>query len=355
MRLVKRKSNKRKSNKRKLNKPEELAFFCNSLYFTIKAGLPSLEGLEMMLEDMPNGEMKEEITELKKKCEEGVRFSEALGTSGKFPEYMTETIKLAHLLGREEESMAYLAQYYEKQATLKTIVKSAIMGPSVLIVIILGVLMVLSMKVIPLFEQLFRNMGSHLSNTAQMLVCIVDFFEQFNGIILFVLLGAILVLLVLRKAYGDKWLRGFKERFKVTEKIATFQLAEALNLALKSGLGIEEAMELTIPTIEHTKVKNKCEVILQKLQEGESFRRLLGEIKLFSPMMTKLLQLGIEVGELDSAMEKVSNRYEEEVQQHIQSIVGMLEPSIVGILCLLVSIILLSVMLPLMNIMSAIS
>lgn len=348
------KSIKGKVHLKKLSKPEEVAIFCNALYFTIKSGLPIAEGLDIMLEDMPKGKMKEDIRVIKEQLEEGMALEEALEVGGRFPVHMIQTIKLAHLLGREEESMQYLAQYYEKQAELKALIKSAVMGPSMLIVILLGVLIVLFIEVIPLFDQIFRNIGSSLASEAPLLVAVKSFLSQYGGLVGGVLIIILLVLIVVRRIYGEKWLRGVKRRFKISEKIAVAQLAQILTVSLKSGITLEQAIELALPIIEHPKVKKICGRLLQELDTGRSFKLLLIDTKLFSPMMTKLLQLGIEAGTLDVAMEKVAYTYEEEVKKQIQTVIGMIEPSVVGILCMLISGVLLSIILPLMRIMSAI-
>lgn len=339
---------------KKSSKMEEVAIFCNALYFTIKAGLSITEGIDIILEETPRGRLQHNISIVKEKLEEGMSLGEALEASQRFPNHMIQTIKLAHILGREEESMQHLAEYYEKQGELRALIKRAIMGPSMLIAILLGVLMVLFMEVIPLFDQIFTNIGSSLSRQAPLLVAMKNFLEQYSGLVGVLLVLFLTLLVALRVFKGDQWSRRLKSHFKISKKIAVAQFAQVLALSLKSGITLESAIALALPLIEHPKVKETCEWLLREIQVGGNFKQLLMETKLFSPMMTKLLQLGIQAGTLEMAMDKVAHTYDEEVKRQIETIIGMIEPSIVGALCILISGVLLSIILPLMNIMSSI-
>lgn len=123
---------------------------------------------------------------------------------------------------------------------------------------------------------------------------------------------------------------------------------------LSSGLDLDESVEMTEKLMEHPGTKKKIQRMKERMDSGVSFAEAAVETGLFSAIHSKMLKIGQQTGSMDTVMHQIAEQYEEEVDRRLSSLISALEPTLVAVLSLIVGIILLSVMLPLMGIMSAI-
>lgn len=140
----------------------------------------------------------------------------------------------------------------------------------------------------------------------------------------------------------------------LSAKIGVARFASAMSLMLSSGLDIDQALHMSEELVNNQTMKAKIAGMKELVAQGASFADGLVEMKVFSGVYASMLSVGFKTGAVDTVMKKIAQRYEEEINQRISALISVLEPTLIAILSVIVGMILLSVMLPLMGIMSSI-
>ena len=240
-------------------------------------------------------------------------------------------------------------------------VRSALLYPAVLLGLMLVVIGVLLVKVLPIFDEVYASLGSGLSGAAGGLLALGRWLEGAMPLLWAVLavLAALAALAALcavwepaRSGLPALWRRLSGDR-GVTRKLDDARLAQALAMGMAGGLPLEEALELAAGLLESGS-EARCRDCQSRLAQGESLGAALGKSGVLPARSCRLLELGQRGGAGDAAMERIAQDLMEEGERALEALVGRVEPALVLVCSLLVGLILLSVMLPLMNIMAAI-
>ena len=161
--------------------------------------------------------------------------------------------------------------------------------------------------------------------------------------------------------YFDAWAADFGETVTALELApsgkgyrARTRFASGMAMSLKSGLDMDESLTLAEKLVDYEPLRKQIAVCREDMKNGESFPKVLKESHIFGGMQERLMVIGYETGATDEVMEQSADLYQKELQDQIQKMIGILEPTLVGILCVIVGVILLSVMLPLAGIMAGI-
>jgi type IV pilus assembly protein PilC len=135
--------------------------------------------------------------------------------------------------------------------------------------------------------------------------------------------------------------------------MAAAKFASGMSLMLASGLDVDRSLELTLPLMTNSKMLKKVEKLIEMVTAGDTFTGSVVAVKIFTGMQGRMLTLGFKSGNLDSVMNEIADDYEREVDERLENLISIIEPTIVAILCVIVGLILLSAMLPLYGVMSA--
>ena len=335
----------------------ELASFCGQLALILHAGISSLEGLSIMAEDTPEGEGRTLLQGMLACMEQGGSFSQAVAESGCFPPYMVNMVTLGEQSGRLDDVITSLGSYYRREDELARSIKSAVTYPLVMLGMMVAVLLVLIVKVLPVFNQVFRQLGTGLTGISGAILRMGDALSRYS--IVFVVVAAIAALVCfyfIGTAPGRAAMQRFSTRFfatrKLAEMIACGRFASGMHLSLSSGLNIDESLELVARLVEHPAVAAKIEKMRTMMAEGSSFSDAVAETGLFSGVYARMISIGVKAGAVDDVLRQISEQYDEEIEQRMAGAIAKLEPTLVAVLSVAVGMILLSVMLPLMGIMS---
>lgn len=335
----------------------ETAAFCSQMSMILKAGISSYEGLAIMADDVTEGDEKELLSSAKEVLFESGSFHKALDSTGVFPAYMLSMVQIGEETGRLDEVMESLAIYYEREAGLASTIKNAITYPCIMILMMLAVILVLMTKVMPVFDQVFRQLGSEMGGFSKAVLSLGNALNSHIMIlvILLVLIAALGVFLTKSKA-GQRAVLKFTGKFHFTnvlsKEIATYRFANGMALTLSSGLTPEDCLKLTKPLIAEGPFASKVDACIEKVAGGEDLCESLLDSGIFTGVYTKMASIAARTGVMDEVMKKIAAAYEEEIDIRISKILAAVEPTLVVILSIAVGIILLSVMLPLINIMS---
>ncbi|WP_019850141.1 type II secretion system F family protein [Desulfitobacterium sp. PCE1] len=334
----------------------DLAVFCEQISMMIRSGIMLHAGMQMIADDTSNVQKKAIFQDVSTQLAKGDMLDVALRSSPVFPEYMIHMVEIGTSSGKLDTVLTALSAYYNRQQSMRDHIRSAVVYPFVLILMMLIVLIFLAAKVLPVFEQVFKSLGTQMSPWASHIMKIGSLFNQYSLVL--VLLFLLLVaagLFMTRMESGRTAFTGFLMGKKTSEKFAVATFTSSMALMLSSGLDLELAMRLSSQAISDRTVGKKVEGARALMAEGAlPFIEALQKSDLLSNAMTGLLSMGYQAGSVDSAMEYIAGIYEEEYQTALMRKVAMIEPVSIIIVSVLIGSILVSVMFPLLGVLSTI-
>ena len=337
----------------------EIAQFCQELSLLLHAGVEPGSGLILLAEDTADSSMHTLLNQLASLTDDGFPLSEALKRSGAFPSYVSRLLYIGEQTGRAEEALSALSLYYQQQVQLERRLRSALLYPAVLMLVMVAVIVVLLTKVLPVFNDVYGRLGGSLTGLAGGLLSIG---KALNAImpVLCVLLALVLVFLVLLSvsaSFRGKLLSGWQRRrghTGISKKLHTARFAQALAMGITSGLSAEESLKLASELLSDLPLASRCQSCAEQLAEGVSLSKALSAFDLLPPASCRLLEMGIRSGCSDTVMAQIARQLSEDSDAALEARLSQIEPVMVLSTSILIGIILLSVMLPLLHIMSAI-
>lgn len=340
----------------------ERVVFCEQMAMVLKSGMSVTEGLMMMKEDAGEAHpaQRDLFEQMERQMEETGMFCEALEEADAFPEYMVHMVRIGDQTGNLDEVMDGLAHYYEREENVKQDIKSALTYPLLMLVMMGVIVLVMMIKVLPVFAQVYEQLGSQMTGIAAVMLKAGEGIRVYYGWILLAVtaLGAVLFWLAGTEG-GRRLSRQFiRHSFltrKITEKMNVARFASALSMALRSGMSYDDSFQMVEMLMEgNDELKKSMEICKEKLEYGESFSRAAADAGMLSGLDARLIHIAEKTGETDQALNQVAMRADDEVTIRIQNMVSVLEPTMVAVLSVLVGGVLLSVMVPLMGVLSSI-
>ena len=346
--------------KKRILENSYISMFCREMYMLIESGAGPAESIMLLSDYEASGAGKEVMANLLASLDSGLTMSESLRQTGYFPTYMVNMITLGEKTGRMTATLKALADFYDRQDRIETSVKNAVFYPLIVLVMMVAIMLILIVQVLPMFNETFNRMGVQLNVLA---ASFMRFGAVINdlSLVLVIILGIIIVLAItiwtsptirtrlfsgIKRSWGHRGIMG---------DIATVRFVSALALTTASGLDTEEAVIMASNVSGGAKhVDEKHEECLKLLTDGNTLFEAIYRTGLISSRDNKMLMLGARGGMADVVMEQIVERKERRLQDKIERVISRLEPTLVIISSVLIGIVLLSVMLPLMSIMTSI-
>ena len=338
----------------------QTADLCRELALLIHAGIGLGDGLALLAEEEKPSPFRQMLTDMADDVDNGAFLSQAMEKTGCFPAFLTGLVYVGETTGKLEESMNALAVYHENRDRMHRQLVSALTYPAVLLGLMLVVIVILLGRVLPVFNEIYQSLGGRLTGVAGGLLAVGQLLNRglpFLGLLLVLVLGFLAGFRCSRR-FRTKvtaiWAESWGDR-GIARKWNNARFAQAMTMAFSSGLPVETAVEIAASLLRDVpSAAQRCDDCLRMLMEGSRLTDALTETDLLSPAAGRLLALGVRSGSGESAMEEISARMDEEARQALENLVSKVEPAMVLVTSVLVGIILMSVMLPLMNIMTAI-
>ncbi len=337
----------------------EIASFCEQLGFIIKSGISLREGLLLMSEDSANTRLGAALSgKILQALEFGDTFAHALKKTGMFPAYVINMVNIGETSGKLQEVLESLSAYYERSEAISRNIKSAVTYPLVMIVMMIAVIFIIIVEVLPVFQGVFQQLGSELSGFVQGIMQFGEAVSRSSVVIAVVAAVIILGFFLLRGTQAGKKLFAalYEKMFRKSAlAVASGRFASAMTLMLQSGMDVDSSLDMTYQLIDNNNSRKKIEMVKNSMQMGgKSFAQAIVDAGIFTGLYGKMITVGFKTGTLDVVMGKIASHYDDEINRRINSLIAALEPTLVVILSVIVGLILLSVMLPLMGVMSAI-
>ena len=346
-----------KSDTQKEMSPAELSLFFANLRLIYRSGLTPSEGFDVLKQGSQNDKYTEWLEELYKHSVDGLPLSKSLEKAGGLPDYALSLVRIGEATGRLEDTCLSLSDYYKRRDELSRIIRAALIYPLTMVFMVLVVVIVLLTEAMPVFDQVFNQLGLQLTGLAGSLLSVGQALRSSVLYISIVLAILIIVFVIIRLLpSGKRLFHTLYERAPITGtisfKMSLQRFAFAMSTMLKSGLDTDAALELAEPLIENSKVEEKVHAIRKNIQNNMGFKNAIEKSNLFQPEEMMLLAVGIRVGADAQVFDQVGNSIAASTEQKLERLIGALEPALVAFMCLLVGVILLSVMLPLLGILS---
>lgn len=337
----------------------EIASFCSQTAMLFQAGITPTESMHILLNDAETKESKEIMQTILDVCKTGESFSTALAQTNVFPGYVVNMIALGEESGILDNVLNSLATYYEREDSIAESIRSAVSYPFIMIGIMFLVIFVLLGKVMPIFNQVFIQLGSEMTGISSSLLNLGNTINRYSLIIL-VVLGLLVVgyLLATKTTRGKRITRKFLSVFPLTkgfyDKIAAGRFANGMALTICSGMDTYASLDLVSELTEHKELQKKIAHCKAEIHAGANLSEALTTAGIFSNLYARMVSVGFRTGSIDTVMQKIADSYDRETERKIRTIISVVEPTLVIILSVLVGLILLSVIFPLTGIMSSI-
>ncbi len=338
----------------------ELSYFCSQMAIILSSGISSVEGLYMIKnDDEVTIEEKTLYDSIIMAMEKGDYLAAALEKTEAFPPYVIRMTDIGEKTGTLDNVMDSLGRHYEREEEIRQSIRQAVSYPIVMAAMILVVILVLLLEVMPIFQQVFRQLGTEMTGFAGFLYKVGNIIGNYS-VALIVIFAAIMLLIFWSvctdkgRNWGKNFLGKFKFFRKVQEDISTSRFAGGMALALKSGFSSDIGMEMVSGIIDDNKFNEKIKDCRKKIADGEVFDEALRETGILTGVHARMITIGNRTGESDVVMERIAVLCQKQAETSINNALGAIEPVLVIALSIIIGAILLSVMFPLLGIVSSI-
>lgn len=342
-------------------KQSDVVIFTRQMSTLIDSGLPLIQGLDALARQQENPKFAEILTQIKTDVETGSTFAEALKKHPKlFDRLYTNMVAAGEMGGVLDSVMARLAAYMEKAQRLKRKVKGAMTYPAIVLGISIGVLSIILIFVIPVFEKMFKEFGHALPAPTQMVIDVSNFVKSYILLIL-LLLGGLVFLF--KKYYSTEKGRTQVDRLllrapifgPLLRKVAVAKLTRTLGTLIVSGVPIIEALNVAAGTAGNKIVENAIIKVKTSVTEGKTIAQPLEESGIFPAMVIQMISVGETSGALDKMLTKVADFYDEEVDTAVDALTSMIEPLMIVFLGGTIGTIIIAMYLPIFKMAGAVS
>lgn len=340
---------------------EQISVFCRSLAMMLRSGVTMQEAVELFVQDGDDASplLRSTAQQMEKALGEGQSFAQTARDTGAFPEYALGVFSMAELSGRLDEVLDRLADYYDRQHALNERLRSTLTYPVALLLMMCCVLSVLVFSVLPMFVRVYNSLTGSLAASSYAYVLAASLIGRVSLILAVAVSAVLLVLAVmLHTQKGREKLNGPMERSRFTRKaarqLAVSQMADTVSTMLASGAEEDSALEQCIRQTSHTGLRTALQACRSDMQQGTGMAQAFLRHKVLPPLYARMLQGGSESGSLPAAMESVALRMGQEAENALCRLIDDIEPVLIGFLTVSVGFTLLSVMLPLLGILSAV-
>lgn len=335
----------------------EKYMFCNQMAMILESGFSLNQGVTMVYEEMDDKNIKGVLQEVAKYLDEQVSFSEAIDLTKAFDDYMVNLVKVGETSGNLDDVMQSLSEYYARIDDITNKLKQALTYPIILIIMMVVVVGIIVFKVLPIFKDVLNGLGSDLSSYANSFMEFGQIFSLICFAVLLVLVIAIIAGYLYQRVTHVNVLSNVVQKSFLTRKLSRAlnkaQITYALSLFISSGYDLQEAMKFVPKLVDDKQLRANLEKCNEDLINGDSFVEVIKKYQIYQGMQLNMIQVGFKTGQVDIIMKQLSNSFQEEVSRAIDQFLNIIEPTIVTLLSLVVGIVLMSVMLPLISIMSS--
>ncbi len=335
---------------------KDLSIFCRQFSTMLSSGVGIVKCLDILEKQADNPKVKDACADMKGNVQRGNLLSDTMKFHKNiFPSLMIQMVVAGEASGNLDIVMDRLAITYEKEAKIENKMKSAMIYPIILLVVLVGVVSFILVVVMPQFASIFADAGKDLPLSTKILMGTSDFLVQRWYVLVLVIVGIVLLISQLKKTKeGRRTLDRMKLRTPLIGKqfrmIITSRFTRTMSTLLSSGITLLEAMSIVGQVVGNTEVEGRLDNASEEIKKGIAMSRAVSAVNVFPPMVLSMLKIGEESGSLDLVLSKTADYYDEELDTAIQRLVAMLEPILIVVMGLVVGFVVVSIAQPMFGI-----
>jgi type IV pilus assembly protein PilC len=340
-------------------KVRDKAIFARQFATMIQSGLAVLRALYVLEEQTENPRFKKVIASVRSDVESGMSLSDAMERYPvAFDRLYVSMVRSGEISGSLDAALVRLASQLEKDDSIRRTVKSAMAYPVLIAGFAILVMIGMLLFIIPIFVRMYADLGGQLPTLTRVMMGLSSAMKGYWYILL---PGLILMFWGLRRWKKSERGRRRWDRIKlklpmklgpVVQKIAVARFSRTMATLVSSGVPILQAIEITGRTSGNSVIEDAMLDVKESVRSGETIAKPLSRVAVFPPMVTHMISIGEETGALDSMLNKVADFYEDEVNTTIKSLTSILEPIMMLFVGGLVGLIVISMYLPMFNMMN---
>ncbi|NTW04849.1 MAG: type II secretion system F family protein [Peptococcaceae bacterium] len=339
-------------------KSDVLSQFCRQLAIIIASGINILKGLEIMADKASNKRLRSEITQIHQEVQKGRTIAEAMsGRESYMPNLLTSMVATGETSGSLDEVLINMGEFYENDSRIKQKIKSAAIYPIVMIIMAIGLIIFFFNFLLPQMVTLIAASGSTLPLLTRIVIGIGNIVRDY-----FLLIFVVLLMIGAGFAISVKTSRGrlvldrliFKTPILgvTMRNVTTLRFARTAHILIKSGIPMLQSLDFIKQNLDNALAEQSIDFAIEGLQKGESLALNLDKAKYFDSMAIQMIHIGEETGELENILKEMGDFYNNEAEAGFSKLVAMVEPIMLLVIGSVVSIVIISVMLPMMGMLS---
>ncbi len=341
-------------------KLKDVSIFSRQFATMINSGLSLLRSLNILGEQTENKKLAEIVSQVSDDVEKGSSLSDAIAKHPKiFDRLYVAMVRAGETGGVLDMVLMQLADTIEKQVELRARVKSAMTYPVSVMVLVLLILVGMLVFVVPMFENMYFELGGTLPLPTRILLGASTLVTKFV-LPLLILIG-ISAFAIRRWIATDKGRAAF-DRIQLklpvfgglVHKTAITRFARTMESLLRAGVPILEALEITSETVGNSVMEHAVLDVQSRVEQGESLAAPMLDHNIFPPMVSQMIAVGEETGAVDTMLERVGHFYEREVEATVDALTSLLEPMLIVVLGLTVGGMVVALYMPMFNIVNLI-
>src|SRR5918999_3064968 len=332
----------------------DLVVFARQLATMINAGLPIVRALYILSEQTENPKLKDVVVAVRKDVEAGSSLSEALEKHPKaFSRLYTEMVKAGEIGGILDGVLLRLADQLERDQDLRRKIRSALTYPIVVLAFAILAASFMLIFIVPIFAKMFQDLGGTLPLPTRITMAISDILTSFWGVLVYAGMALAVVMFLRwkktengRKVWGRAVLRIPAKIGDVVKKVALARFARTLATLSAAGVPILQSIEITATSAGNWVVEKALLKSRDAIREGIPLYKPLEPEPVFPPMVTRMIAVGEETGDIDGMLQKIAEFYESEVDAAIKALTSIMEPVMIIVVGAIVGVIIISMYLP---------
>ena len=336
-------------------KVKDVAVMTRQLSSLLNAGIPLVESLEALTEQIDNERLKAILTEVREEVVAGAKLSDSLGKHPSvFGDLYVNMINAGEASGTLDVVLMRLADFTEGQAALRSKVIGAMVYPVIMTIVGFALLSMLLIYVVPKVTQIFEDMNEALPLPTRLLMSVSGMLQNYWYL---VLLGIPVVIFLIKRLLktpkGRTWWDAKSLKIPLFGKlqlmIIVSRFARTLATLLSSGVPLMNAMDITRNLVTNTKLRKVIETTRDEVREGANMADPLMKSGAFPPIVTRMIAVGERTGELEKMLERVADNYDTEVDTTVSTLTTILEPVMILVMAGVVSFVVMSILLPILK------
>jgi len=340
--------------------PRDLALMTRQLAVLLVAGMPLADALNALIEQTSKARLRKTIYEVRARVTEGTSLADAFQAHRRiFSDLYVNMVRAGESSGTLEVVLGRLADILERQAKLRARVLSTLAYPSFMVVFAVGIISFLTFVIVPRITQLFERQEQELPQLTEILIGTTGFVGKYWWAIAIVVVG---MAIGWRVWVGSPKGRLAWDRMKLRVpmygplhmKLVCGRFARVLGTMLQSGLTMMRALNVVSTVVENKYVEETLESVKSEVRRGGGLAKPLRATGLFPPLLIHMTELGERSGELEKMLVHVADTFDEDVQVTVDAVVSLLEPMIIVVMGVFVGLLVLSILLPILNLTSGI-